>query len=230
MPLPILPFLGKVVMGGIALGVGNDLYAYGKEKIQENTPLVKEGLGEVKEGLSGVWDKVTDVLDPLDLFGQQAAREEKQKSEAAGAAKKSAEAKAKEKAKAVAEQHAAELSAIRQDASKRIADIESKAKRDVQAAQLALKTGTASVKAKAAKELKSAKDALKNCQAMRAADKKSQSAPTPELTDFLYAAYDAVKQGAPLPSAEEYTPYGIDAFYEESAIPVGNQSPWEGAL
>lgn len=227
MPLPILPFVGKVILGGVALGFGNDLYSYGKKKVDENGPIVKEGLG-------GLWDKVTDVLDPLDLSGQQAAREAKQKSDAAAAATKSAEGKASTAAKAAAQEHAKAMAAVRKEASQKIAAIESKAKKNIAKCQAELaktKKGWDTSRTKAAADLKAAKADLVRCKMARVADTKVQEQGSPELSDFLYAAYDAITQGAPLPSVEEYAPYGITMMPEpEDFIPEAAYSPWGDIL
>lgn len=186
MPAPLVPLAAKVILGGAALGFGSDLYEKGKAMLRKHGPAAVQSLG-------GISESITDVLDPLDIFGSRAKREAKKAAAAAAHEKKALKAlSAKEEKKRKKEWAKAQ---------KAIKALEAKAQKAIKAAE-----------GKATKEHAAAAKALADLAALRAARAATAKAPEghpgAELVNTVLASLVA-GGAAPDAALYEQPQYGI---------------------
>lgn len=113
MPAPLILFL-QILGGGAAFSLGSDMYRKGVKMVKENGPVV---LGAIEDYLP---EQVTNVLDPLDLFG---ARQRKEDAAAAAAL-----ADKRKALKKLSRKEAARRKSLWAKAKAAIADAEAKTK------------------------------------------------------------------------------------------------------
>lgn len=213
MPAPLLPLVGKLLIAGAGFAAGTDLYKRGKEMVKENAPIA---FGGIKEGLGGFWDKVTDVLDPLDLSGQRKAREEQALDEARGEEKSRAKKKLAKERAAAAKKSNDLLAAERAAAAERIKAIEKSANDRLAHADAQAKSTIATIRQQGEQALKVAKDELRRIKALRAADSAARNAPEDSsIKEIMANVISAVASGAHLPDVEVYADMA-----SETGIPI----------
>lgn len=232
MPLPIIPIVttaAKVLAGGAVFGAGNDLYKKGRALVAEHGPQVKAGLAGFAEDISafaGFGDDIhaTDILDPLDLFGERERRENEamaalSEKERAAAKKKLVKqkkeylrklAKQKRISEARAKAMQAERMRDRQEAESRLSAMKAEAERVL-----------ANAKQAGASALQSAKATISRINALRMAEKhavrEEQREPGSTIADIVSQVYAAVAAGGQLPDPSVYAAGGALLEADEPA-------------